>query len=47
MSAREAMDYGVVDTIVGMTEATAAADRAEEAVTEATEAAAGTPNGTR
>ena len=35
MSAGEARDYGVVDTIVGQTEATAAADRAEAAVEEA------------
>jgi hypothetical protein len=33
MSAAEARDYGVIDTIVGQTEATAAADRAEAAVT--------------
>src|ERR1051326_1619724 len=34
MSASEARDYGVIDTIVGQTEATAAADRAEAAVQE-------------
>src|SRR5215469_8782158 len=32
MSASEARDYGVIDTIVGQTEATAAADRAEAKV---------------
>ncbi len=32
MSAAEAKDYGVIDMIVGQTEATAAADRAEAAV---------------
>jgi hypothetical protein len=32
MSASEARDYGVVDTIVGQTDATAAADRGEAAV---------------
>jgi hypothetical protein len=32
MSASEARDYGVIDTIVGQTDATAAADRAEAAV---------------
>ena len=35
MSAHEARDYGVIDMIVGQTEATVAADRAEAAVTEA------------
>jgi ATP-dependent Clp protease protease subunit len=35
MSAGEARDYGIVDLIVGATEATAAADRAEAAVNEA------------
>ena len=40
MSASEARDYGVVDTIVGQTEATAAADRAEAAVQETAEAGA-------
>ena len=39
MSAAEAKDYGVIDLIVGQTEATAAADRAEAAVTETTETA--------
>jgi ATP-dependent Clp protease, protease subunit len=33
MSAAEAKDYGVIDLIVGQTDATAAADRAEAAVT--------------
>jgi ATP-dependent Clp protease, protease subunit len=37
MSASEAKDYGVIDTIVGQTAATAAADRAEAAVSEETE----------
>jgi ATP-dependent Clp protease protease subunit len=32
MSATEAMDYGLIDTIVGATEASLAADRAEAAV---------------
>jgi hypothetical protein len=32
MSASEAKDYGVIDMIVGQTDATAAADRAEAAV---------------
>jgi ATP-dependent Clp protease, protease subunit len=32
MSAHEARDYGIIDTIVGQTDATAAADRAEAAV---------------
>lgn len=36
MSAQEARDYGVIDMIVGATEATVAADRAEKAVNEAT-----------
>jgi ATP-dependent Clp protease protease subunit len=35
MSAREAHDYGVIDMIHGQTEATHAADRAEQAVSEA------------
>src|ERR687886_147290 len=35
MSALEARDYGVIDSIVGQTEASAAADRAEAAVNEA------------
>jgi len=34
MSANEALHYGVIDMIVGQTEATAAADRAEALVTE-------------
>ena len=41
MSAPEAVAYGVVDQIVGQTEATAAADRAEAAVEVATESANG------
>jgi ATP-dependent Clp protease protease subunit len=40
MSAQEAKDYGVIDAIVGQTEATAAADRAEAAVSEAAETVA-------
>ena len=40
MSAHEARDYGVIDAIVGQTEATAAADRAEAAVSEAAETVA-------
>jgi ATP-dependent Clp protease protease subunit len=40
MSAQEARDYGVIDAIVGQTEATAAADRAEAAVSEAAETVA-------
>jgi len=39
MSANEALQYGVIDTIVGATAATAAADRAEALVNETTEAA--------
>src|SRR5919199_133800 len=39
MSAPEAREYGIVDTIVGQTEATEAADRAEQAVSEAAETA--------
>ncbi|MBV9547334.1 MAG: ATP-dependent Clp protease proteolytic subunit, partial [Chloroflexi bacterium] len=42
MSASEARDYGVIDTIVGQTEATAAADRAEAAVQEESAEAART-----
>jgi hypothetical protein len=34
MSASEAREYGVIDAIVGQTEATAAADRAEAAIQE-------------
>src|ERR687887_1163450 len=41
MSASEAQDYGVVDSIVGQTAATAAADRAEAAVHDAPD---GTPS---
>jgi ATP-dependent Clp protease, protease subunit len=40
MSAAEALQYGVIDTIVGQTEATAAADRAERLVNEAADEAA-------
>jgi ATP-dependent Clp protease protease subunit len=40
MSAHEARGYGVIDAIVGQTAATAAADRAEAAVSEAGESAA-------
>jgi ATP-dependent Clp protease protease subunit len=40
MSAAEALHYGVIDTIVGQTEATAAADRAEALVNETAEEAA-------
>ena len=42
MSAGEARDYGIIDLIVGATEATDAADRAEAAVTQA--ANEGTPS---
>lgn len=47
MSANEALQYGVIDTIVGATDATAAADRAEALVNETTEtpATASSPNG--
>ena len=49
MSASEAKDYGVIDSIVGQTEATAAADRAEAAVNETVDGAgapaAGPANG--
>jgi ATP-dependent Clp protease protease subunit len=44
MSAQEALDYGVIDMIVGATAATAAADRAEAAVQE-TAATSGSTNG--
>ena len=37
MSANEALQYGVIDTIVGQTDATAAADRAEALVNESAE----------
>jgi ATP-dependent Clp protease, protease subunit len=36
MSAQEALDYGIVDTLVGQTDKTLAADRAEAALTEST-----------
>jgi ATP-dependent Clp protease protease subunit len=47
MSANEALQYGVIDTIVGATDATAAADRAEALVNETSEtpAAASSSNG--
>jgi len=47
MSANEARDYGVIDMIVGQTEATAAADRAEASLKEAAaqEASSGSTNG--
>src|SRR5437868_1115825 len=47
MSANEARDYGVIDMIVGQTEATAAADRAEASLKEAAaqEASSGSSNG--
>jgi ATP-dependent Clp protease, protease subunit len=41
MSAQEALQYGVVDSIVGQTDATAAADRAEALVNEAATETAG------
>jgi ATP-dependent Clp protease protease subunit len=41
MSAQEARDYGVIDAIVGQTEATAAADRAEAAVNDSAEKSTG------
>jgi ATP-dependent Clp protease protease subunit len=47
MSATEARDYGIIDTIVGQTEATAAADRAEAAVKDSPETASRPSNGTR
>ncbi|MGI9145331.1 MAG: ATP-dependent Clp protease proteolytic subunit [Chloroflexota bacterium] len=37
MSAAEAVEYGVVDLIVGQTSASAAADRAETAIKEASD----------
>ena len=45
MSAAEARDYGVIDMIVGQTDATAAADRAEAAVSESPEATIRPSNG--
>jgi hypothetical protein len=49
MSAGEAKEYGVIDLIVGQTDATAAADRAEAAVNETVDGAgapaAGPANG--
>ena len=47
MSASEAKEYGVIDMIVGQTEATAAADRAEAAVNEAAGGATSPSNGKR
>jgi ATP-dependent Clp protease, protease subunit len=41
MSAQEALQYGVIDSIVGQTDATAAADRAEALVNEAASETAG------
>src|SRR5438093_543764 len=45
MSASEARDYGVIDMIVGQTEATAAADRAEAKVQDTPAEAAASTNG--
>jgi hypothetical protein len=45
MSAPEALDYGVVDRIEGQTDATIAADRAEEAVKSAPDEAIKPRNG--
>ncbi len=45
MSANEAREYGVIDMIVGQTEATAAADRAEAAVQESSTEPASSTNG--
>ena len=45
MSANEAREYGVIDMIVGQTEATAAADRAEAAVQDSSAEPAGSTNG--
>jgi ATP-dependent Clp protease protease subunit len=45
MSANEALQYGVIDTIVGATDATAAADRAEALVNETSETPAASSNG--
>ena len=47
MSAKEARDYGVIDTIVGQTDATAAADRAEAAVNDSPESATRSSDGKR
>ncbi len=47
MSAAEAKEYGVVDLIVGQTEATAAADRAEAAVKDTPGASTRSANGRR
>ena len=48
MSAQEAQAYGIIDLIVGQTEATAAADRAEAAVNESAGATtAGSSDGKR
>jgi ATP-dependent Clp protease protease subunit len=45
MSAQEARDYGVIDMIVGQTEATAAADRAEALVKDTAAEAGSSSNG--
>ena len=45
MCANEAREYGVIDMIVGQTEATAAADRAEAAVQDSSAEPAGSTNG--
>jgi ATP-dependent protease ClpP protease subunit len=47
MSAAEAKDYGLIDVIHGRTTATAAADRAEAAVTDSHESPAHRSNGAR
>jgi len=47
MSAAEAKDYGIVDLIVGQTDATVAADRAEAAVKNTPVGPDGSANGTR
>jgi ATP-dependent Clp protease protease subunit len=45
MSASEAKDYGVIDMIVGQTEASAAADRAEALVQDGSSEASASANG--
>jgi ATP-dependent Clp protease, protease subunit len=47
MSAAEAKDYGIVDLIVGQTDATVAADKAEAAVKDTADVTRRSPNGTR
>src|SRR5438270_13189038 len=47
MSAAEAVDYGIIDLIVGQTAASAAADLAEAAVRESAEASTAMTNGRR